>query len=73
MDKKIMTAEFTKLECLSWIGGTVVLFGFINSIMTFILPKVSNYLATHKNFWSFKNTTVSWIHSVLASTLVMIK
>lgn len=68
----LLTAEFSKTECIGWVLATQVLFFLINNASGYILPRCSNYLATSKNFWRFKNTFVSWIHSILASTLVCI-
>lgn len=67
----LLTAEFTKLECISWIVGTILLFTAINPIATYLLRQSSTYLSSNNKFWRFKNTFVSWIHSILASAFVI--
>lgn len=67
-----LTAEFSKPEGLIWIGSSVISFYTASFICGFILPKCSNYLATHKNFWRFKNTFVSWLHALTCSILVIV-
>lgn len=72
MSKSIeLTAEFSKPECLAWIISSLFFFFNISQFLNYILPKCSNYLATHKNFWRFKNTFVSWIHAITCSILVI--
>lgn len=72
MTHESLTADFSKLECIGWIVGTMILFFNINWLAGIMLPKSSSYLANNKNFWRFKNTFVSWIHSIFASTLVIV-
>lgn len=67
----ILTAEFTKPECIAWIAGTIGLFCAINPIADYLLKSSSKYLSDNKNFWRFKNTFVSWIHSLMASSFVI--
>lgn len=71
LESGVMKAEFGKLECICWISGTMFVFMNINLACSYILPKCSNYLATNKNFWRFKNTFVSWIHSILLSAFTI--
>lgn len=66
-----LKANFSIAECSACILGTIAFFIITNKIVSFILPKSSKFLAENKNLWRFKNTFVSWIHSIIASTLVL--
>lgn len=65
------SVEFSSREVCSYVGATMVIFMLINRVAAYLLPRHSQYLAKHANLWRFKNTLISWIHSLLASCLVI--
>lgn len=64
--------QLTHVESVACVAGTFGLFILINLLMGLLLRTFSATLREHWNFWRFKNTCLSWTHSLTATTLVLI-
>ena len=63
----------SKLDCIKTVIGTYFLFILMNLTAGVYLKVFFRSLRNHDNFWRFKNTFLSWTHSIIASVLVFLK
>lgn len=69
----VKSSEFSISETTAYTCLSMLIFTFINYLFSSKLPKLFPHLAEHANFWRFKNTTVSWSHSIISTLFVIIK
>lgn len=69
----VKSSEFNIAETFEYTGLSMLVFACVNFLCTCGLPKLFPHLATHQNFWRFKNTCVSWLHSIISTLFVIIK
>jgi len=67
----IKSTEFSIKETAGYTSLSIIVFTCINLLFTFCLPKLIHSLSIHPNFWRFKNTSVSWSHSLISTLFVI--
>jgi hypothetical protein len=65
---------FTRNETAFIIGSTVLFFSIVNLIvMHFYTTRLTLPNRDERSIWRFKNTFISWFHSLIASFLIIAK
>jgi hypothetical protein len=67
------SSTFSIPESAVYVSLSFLVFTCINVLSTNLLPKLFSHLAEQSNFWRFKNTCVSWSHSIISTLLVITK
>ena len=65
--------HLTHRESVVCVAGTFGVFVLLNLVAGVALRALVASLRVHPNFWRFKNTVLSWTHSLTATTLVLVK
>lgn len=68
----LRSVEFSLKETALYTVLSMLVFTCVNVMLTFILPELFHELYAQSNFWRFKNTFVSWSHSIISTLFVIV-